>query len=93
MCERRYQVNPAFADLEYQINPAGPCPGSPGFRPVRRTPDLTIAGTQKRRDPLGQIIESPQGQEASNKDPGFDTLSLPDDIFSDDLGGLRDGVF
>ncbi len=97
VCEKRYQVNPAFADFSYQINPAGPCPGSPGFRPMRRAPDLTIARSQRQRrqgDPLSQIIETRRQESAQEKhDPGFDSLSLPDDIFSDDLGGLRDGVY
>jgi len=94
ICEKRYHVNPAFADLEYQINPAGPCPGNPGFRPIRkRAPDLTIASTPKIRDPLGQGIEPTHGREQKKPDPGFDSLSLPDDIFSDDFGSLRDGLY
>ncbi len=88
VCEQRYHVNPAFADLEYQINPAGPCPGKPGFRRYRR-PDLTIARRKKITDPIGSIIGD--DHEATH-DPGFDQLSLPDDIFSDDLGSLRDGI-
>lgn len=91
VCERRYQVNPAFADLEYQINPAGPCPGNPGFRPMRRTPDLTIARRKTIKDPIGSIISEETNNPPPEHDPGFDQLSLPDELFSDDLGGLRDG--
>ncbi|CAN0499325.1 unnamed protein product, partial [Scytosiphon promiscuus] len=48
VCEKRYHVNPAFANIDYRIDPAGPCPGSPGFRPLRRTPALTIAGSKTK---------------------------------------------
>lgn len=92
VCERRYHINPAFATIKYRLNPSGPCPGSPGFRPPRLDPpDLTIAGHRKSLDPFDSSDSNAGDQPPS--DPGFDTLSLPDDIFNDDLGGLRDGVF
>lgn len=98
VCERRYHVNPGFADITYRINPAGPCPGSPGFiaRP-KRIPDLTIAGSPAINDPLRSIIDADRQQQETpdtseqNTDTG--SLSLPDDLFSDDLGGLRDGLY
>ena len=98
VCERRYHVNPAFADINYRINPAGPCPGSPGFiaRP-RRTPDLAIARTPAINDPLSSLINSGEQQirapEADSQARDTGSLSLPDDLFSDDLGGLRDGLY
>lgn len=94
VCERSYHVNPVFATIKYRLNPVGACPGSPNFRPLRRAPpDLTIAGTRRVQDnPYNQGIRSTI--DGSSKDSGFDSLSLPDDIFSDDLGGgLRDGLF
>ncbi len=94
VCERRYHVNPAFANVNFQINPAGPCPGSPGFRPMRRTPKLTIAGQEKKRDPIQEVLRDTTDDRAE-RDKGFDQLSLPDDLFSDDLSGssLRNGVY
>lgn len=94
VCERRYHVNPAFANVNFQINPAGPCPGSPGFRPMRRTPKLTIAGQEPKRDPIQEVLRDTT-DESTNRDRGFDQLSLPDDLFSEDLGGssLRNGVY
>lgn len=93
VCERRYHVNPAFANINYRINPAGPCPGSPGFRPLREAPKLTIAGQNKKRDLINEVLHD-GNDDRSEKDKGFDRLSLPDDLFSDDLGGsLRDGLY
>ena len=94
VCERRYHVNPAFANVNFQIDPAGPCPGTPGFRPLRKAPTLTIAGQDKRRDPIQEVLRDTTDDEA-NRDRGFDQLSLPDDLFSDDISGgsLRNGVY
>lgn len=94
VCERRYQVNPAFADYEHQINPAGPCPGSPGFTPVRRPPQLTIAKSDRGRnaDPIRQAIEESDDSRQQEEDE-FNSLSLPDELFSDDVSAIRDGSF
>jgi murein L,D-transpeptidase YafK len=89
VCERRYHVNPAFADYEHQINPAGPCPGSPGFRPMRRPPQLTVAKSERRgQDPIRDAIES-----SNSEDDDFNSLSLPDQLFSDDVSAIRDGLY
>lgn len=91
VCERRYHVNPSFADIEYRIDPAGPCPGTPGFRPLRQAPNLTIAGTRKSIDPIDEAINDRQANNHPGEQPVDEypeALSLPDDLFSDDLGGL-----
>lgn len=90
VCERRYHVNPAFADEEYRINPAGPCPGSPGYRRYRKTPSLTIAGARKEKDVLDEIIRRKVKQDNA-LEKSQEPLSLPDDLFSDDLGELGIG--
>ena len=94
VCERRYHVNPHFANINLQIDPSGPCPGKPGFRPLRKTPALTIAGQEKRKDPIEEVLRDTADDKAT-RDKGFDQLSLPDDLFSDDIGGnsLRNGVY
>lgn len=94
VCERRYHVNPAFADYEHQINPAGPCPGSPGFRPMRPPPQLTIAKSERRRsgDPIRDAIDG--SDEAGNQgEDDFNSLSLPDQLFSDDISAIRDSQY
>lgn len=95
VCERRYQVNPAFADYEHQINPAGPCPGSPGFTPVRRPPQLTIAKSDRGRnaDPIRQAIEENDDTRRQQEEDEFNSLSLPDELFSDDVSAIRNGSF
>lgn len=97
VCERRYHVNPAFADIDYRIDPAGPCPGTPGFRPPRRAPDLTIARSQERsqdhRDAIDQAVRATEEEKQLQEADEFNSLSLPDELFSDDLSAVRDSTF
>lgn len=91
VCERRYHVNPAFADIDYRIDPAGPCPGTPGFRPQRRAPDLTIARSQEPpRDAIEQALRESEEEKQLQEADEFNSLSLPDELFSDDISAVRD---